>query len=300
MAFTTTSASSTDKRVLLLGARGFIGRHLLPRLARQGFAVRSAGRSSTPRVDFAHMRSASQWLPVLQDVDVVINAVGILRSTGGNAIADVHQHSPMALFEACVQSGVRQIVQISALGVDGNETDYARTKRAADLHLLALAEKHDALRALIIRPSVVIGKGGASTQLFTRLAKLPVLLMPAPMLSHAIQPIAVGDLCDAIVQLILKERTGIVELGGPEPLSMAALVASLRAQMGLRPARVHRLPDSITRLSARCGDLVSASPWSSASLELASHDNCCDPRTALALLGRASIAPAQLLASMRG
>ena len=292
-----TSTQIPGPRVLLIGARGFIGRHLLPRLVGQGYEVLGAGRNGSPRVDLSRMRAVEDWLPHMSGVDIVVNAAGMLRSTPGNAIADVHERSPMALFEACVQARVHQIVQISALGVDGNETDYARTKRAADQHLLALAQQHS-LRALVVRPSLVFGDGGASTQLFLNLAKLPVLLMPRPMLRYRVQPIAIGDLADAILRLMQRDTTGIVELGGPEPLTMAALTASLRQQMGLRPALVRPLPDALTRLSARAGDLVSTSPWSSASLELASHDNCCDPQTVPDILGRATIAPGQLLASL--
>lgn len=293
----TETGAAQNQRVLLIGARGFVGRHLLPRLVSAGYTVQAAGRNGPLRVDYAQLHSAEQWLPLLQNIDVVVNAAGMLRSTPGNAIEDVHERAPIALFDACAQSSVRQVVQISALGVDGNETAYARTKRAADRHLLALAE-HAAFGALIIRPSLIFGNGGASTQLFMNLARMPWLFMPRPMLTHNVQPIAVADLCDAIVRLMQNDARGIVELGGPRPLTMAALVASLRQQMGMRAAMVQPLPDSITRLSARCGDYMSVSPWCSASLEMASHDNCCDPQTATDALGRATIAPEHLLATL--
>ena len=302
-----TSAGSTvnpGRTVLLCGAQGFIGAALAQQLQAQGFNVVALSRRSVPAINFASMLHAADWLPHLRGVDMVVNAVGSLRGQPGNArhagapLAAIHTGAPKALFDACAQAGVRRVLQLSALGVEGNNTDYARTKRAADEHLLALTAQGQ-LDGLVVRPSIVVGAGGASTQLFLNLAKLPVLVLPAAMRQQRIQPVAVADAACAMVRLLLSPTTGIVPLGGPEPLSMAALIASLRQQGGHAAPRVLTLPRLATTLSARLGDAVPTSPWCSASLELASHDNCCDPAPLARWLGHAPVAPAQLLAAIR-
>ncbi|WZB69924.1 NAD-dependent epimerase/dehydratase family protein [Achromobacter xylosoxidans] len=93
----------------------------------------------------------------------------------------MHADAPIALFDACAAAGVRRVVQISALGIAHSATRYASTKRAADEHLLALTEQ-GRLNGCVLRPSVVFGAGGASSQLFLALARLPALLLPRAVL----------------------------------------------------------------------------------------------------------------------
>ncbi len=298
-----TSHSNTHaapRKVLLCGAHGFIGHALAKQLRAQGLEVIAASRRAQPAINFATMQRASDWLPHLQEVDLVINAVGSLRDqpgAQGARLEALHHTAPRALFDACAQAGVRRVLQLSALGVDGNDTDYARTKRAADAHLLELTAQGQ-LDGLVVRPSIVIGARGASTQLFLNLAKLPVLLLPAVMRERLIQPVTAAELAEAMQRLLFSPTTGIVELGGPQRLSMAAMIASLRQQAGHAAPKLLTLPGFATQASARLGDVVASSPWCSASLTLASHDNCCDPAPMEHWLGRQPTAPAQMLASL--
>jgi hypothetical protein len=57
-------------------------------------------------VDYTRDRSESAWLPRLAGIDVVINAVGILRETDTATFAALHIAAPGALFRACVQAGI--------------------------------------------------------------------------------------------------------------------------------------------------------------------------------------------------
>src|SRR5436190_2145514 len=79
-----------------------------------------------------------------------------------------------ALFEACVTTDVRRVLQVSALGADLDMTGYQRSKHAADRHLLSLP-----LDATVLRPSLVFGPEGASTKMFFTLASLPLIGLPA-------------------------------------------------------------------------------------------------------------------------
>lgn len=283
--------------VLLCGAQGFIGQALASQLRLQGFHVLAASRQAQNAINYGAMRSTADWLPHLQNVQIVINAVGSLRDqpgTGGADLETLHHQAPQALFDACAQAGVRRVLQLSALGVEGNDTVYARTKRAADAHLLQLTAQ-GLLDGLVVRPSIVIGARGASTQLFLNLARLPVLVLPAVMRERLIQPVIASELAEAMVRLLLSSTTGVVELGGPVQLTMAAMIASLRQQAGHAAPVAITLPRVATLASARLGDAFAASPWCSASLELASHDNSCDPAPLAHWLGRIPTAPGQML-----
>ena len=296
------SPNTPQPTVLLCGGQGFIGQALARQLRAQGMRVIAASRRSQPPLQFGKMQQPADWLPHLQGVDMVINAVGSLRDQpgpDGASLEALHQTSPQALFEACAQAGVRRVMQLSALGVDDNDTAYARTKRAADARLLALTAQGQ-LDGIVVRPSIVIGAQGASTQLFMRLALLPVLVLPAVMQQRLMQPVAVDELAEVMLRLLQSATTGTVSLGGPRRLSMAHMILSLRQQAGRSKALQLRLPDWATQASARLGDAVPSSPWCSASLQLASLDNCCDPAPMAQWLGRAPSDPAQMLALIRG
>ena len=291
--------------ILLTGSTGFIGHTLKAALERAGHTVRggvsprrSALQPGQVAMDFAHDTSASAWLPRLEGIDAVVNAVGVLRDTRQRPIDAVHRDTPIALFDACAQAGVQRVVQISALGIDASNTRYAQTKLAAEAHLQQLAAQGK-VRAAILRPSVVFGKGGDSSALFMNLARLPLALLPGPVLQARVQPVSVHDLAAAVVALLgpAIDQTGTMECTGPEALTMGAFIASLRQQLGQRPATVLRLPQPLTTLSARLGDAVPPSPWCSETLAMLGSDNVGNPAQFEQLLGRKGVHYSQLVAT---
>lgn len=269
--------------VWLLGASGFVGQHVAQALLASGHTL-----VNRPRVDMARATAAADWRPCLSGVDAVVNTVGVLRDSRRRPIWPTHASGPQALFDACAQAGVRRVVQVSALGIEGSSTAYARSKRAADEHLLALADR-GALEAVVLRPSIVVGEGGASTGLFRALARLPWLLLPAPVARGLAQPLHVDDLAAAVVACLGGDQRGVVELAGPEVFTLQALIAHWRAALGHAPARVALLPEAPSRWSARLGDAVPLSPWCSESLALLAQPNTADASGLQALLGRAPV-----------
>ena len=291
--------------ILLTGSTGFIGQTLKAALEGAGHNVHGgvSPRNLAPKtdevpMDFAHDTSAATWLPRLQGIDAVVNAVGVLRDTRARPIDAVHRDTPIALFDACVQAGVQRVVQISALGIEGSSTRYAQSKLATEAHLKKLAAQHP-LRAAILRPSVVFGKGGDSSALFMNLARLPVALFPGPVLDARVQPVSVHDLAAAVVALLgaAQSQTGTIECTGPDSLTMGDFIASLRQQLGHKPATVLRLPQLLTQISARLGDAVPASPWCSETLAMLGSDNVGNPTVFEQLLGRPGVHYSQLVAS---
>lgn len=287
-------------RVLICGGTGFLGRHIVNALVQQGHDPVVLSRHASPALDFAQATSPEQWRSYLQGIDAVINAVGALRDKPGQDLTTLHTTAPVALFDACAQAAVpiRRVVQISALGVDQSDTRYATTKRAADEHLLALGATGE-LNPVVVRPSVIFGAGGASSQLFLGLAKLPALLLPSLMQQSFIQPVAVRELAEVVAGLATSSANGgVIEIGGPEPLSIERFIASLRAQMAYRPASVHPLPDWLSTASARLGDRLPWLPWCSETMAMLENHNITNPQTLAALLGREPTGPGQLLATL--
>jgi uncharacterized protein YbjT (DUF2867 family) len=246
------------------------------------------------RVDYAQDTRADAWLPRLKDIDAVINAIGVLRDSPRRPIEAVHSSTPIALFDACSLAGQQRrkalrVIQISALGIEDNTTCYAYTKRAADEHLLGLNASAK-VKATVLRPSIVFGKGGQSSQLFVQLSKWPVLFLPQAVLTARVQPVAVQDLAHAVAKLVDQQSTeALLECVGPHALTLSAFIASLRQQQNLTPARVLPLPQFLTRLSVRIGDRIPVIPWCSETQALLGKDNVSTSCAFAQLLGHAPL-----------
>lgn len=285
--------------ILVCGDTGFIGGHISRQLRAAGHQV--SGLKSAPALDFTRALDPADWQARLAGINAVVNAVGILKDSARRPMAAIHTQAPLALFEACALAGIRRVVQISALGVDQMDTAYARTKRAADEGLLALAAD-GRLDAAILRPSVVYGPGGEGSTMFMRLARLPLLVMPGIALHSRLQPVAVTDIAAAVLNLLsgeARDRTGMFAAVGPRQLSLGDFIQSLRAQLGHGPARQIGLPDCWSIAMARAGDWLPPSPFTSDTLAMLRVPNVADPAATAAfagLLGRPAVAPDEMVA----
>ena len=271
--------------ILLCGASGFVGRTVRVALEAAGHTVTGPELG----IDFCRDVTPAAWLPRLQGIAAVVNAVGVLRDTARRPMQAVHVAAPAALFDACAQAGVRRVVHVSALGIDKAQVPYATTKRAAEQHLLAL-NAAGRLDGVVLRPSIVFGRGGASSSLFMALARSPVLLAPRAMITARVQPVSVRDLAEAAGRLLdpglARHVTGVLPCVGPAPLTLAEFVISLRRQGRHGRPLVCAQPDWLTRLSVIIGDRVPALPLCTETMALLQHDNVADPLPFAAVLGR--------------
>ena len=95
---------------------------------------------------------------------------------------NIHYEAPKAIFEACVEQGIKKIIQISALGIDKVDVPYAKSKLAIDNYLQTLD-----IDSTIVRPGLVYGKGAyGGSSLFRGLAGLPFIL-PMPGRAEQLQ-----------------------------------------------------------------------------------------------------------------
>jgi uncharacterized protein YbjT (DUF2867 family) len=290
-------------RILLTGASGFIGRHLLHALLAEGHEVVCAGRrpaSVRPageavrltniHADFTQDTDKSVWQARLSGIDAVVNTVGIFRERGKQSFSRLHVAAPRALFAACAESDdVQMVVQLSALGADENAaTPYHLSKKAADDYLASLP-----IRSCIVQPSLVYGPGGASARVFKAMASAPfaVRMGNAPQL---VQPVHVDDVVAAIVTL-LRQRLPLpahggtaqrLALAGPQALSFTDYLALLRSSMGMGRLRVLRLPNPVARLLARIGRWLPGGLLDPDALSMLERGNTADPGPLLRLLGR--------------
>lgn len=196
--------------VLLTGGGGFLGHNIANTLVAAGHKVNPVSRRHG--VDFARMQKTGDWLPYLEETDPVINCVGIINETGSQRFDALHSLAPIALFHACDQAGVRRVLQISALGTDETAfSAYHLSKRVADDFLRTLD-----LDWLVLRPSLIYGKGGKSADLFMRLSASPII--PIVGDGHQqVQPIHVSDVAAIVLQGLASTKTRqTIDIAGSE------------------------------------------------------------------------------------
>lgn len=297
-------------RILVTGSSGFIGRNLVDALLRDGHmivcAVRRLPKEKPPsdvpgmpalqyvQADFMCDLKPEDWMPRLQGIDAVVNAVGIIREHGAQTFDALHVKAPCALFAACAAVGVRRIVQISALGADERaESAYHLSKKAADDFLVA-----QRLPAVILQPSLVYGPGGASAALFDTLATLPVLARFGDG-RQMVQPVHIEDVVDAVragldaalcAALHDEASSGIqahrIAVVGPKAMTLNDFLRVLRAAMRLRPAFVVPVPMAVVRMAAHVAGMSRRSTLDRDTFRMLERGNTGDPAKMVQLIGR--------------
>jgi uncharacterized protein YbjT (DUF2867 family) len=279
--------------ILITGVTGFIGGHVAAALAGRGHRIIGTVKSPPKNdreaspfrlicADYTRDFDVNIWKTRLAGIDVVINAVGILRERGQQTFEALHDHAPRALFAACAAEGVK-VIQISALGADENaRSRYHLSKKIADDALLA-----SVTRAVVVQPSLVYGSGGASAKLFNLIASLPIIPLPGEG-DQQIQPIHIDDLTCAISELVETDRYvgQRVPLVGPEPLTLQRYLSELRRLMGLGPGIFLHMPVFFVDIAAQAGQWMEKGLLDVESWQMLQRGNTADAGSTRELLGR--------------
>lgn len=257
-------------RIVLLGATGFVGHHLLPRLSAAGHQCLALSRyrmacrdlSLIPRVE---VRQAKVYDPerlarCFEGADAVINMVGILNESGrsGQGFRKAHLELTERVIDACRTAGVARLVQVSALNAGKGKSHYLITKGEAEERIREASD----IAGTILQPSVIFGEGDSFFNRFADLLKFaPVLPLACPQ--SRMQPVWVGDVAAAIEIVLEDQQTAgkTLVLVGPRDYSLKELVEFTAQAAGLK-RRIVGLPDGLARLQGRLLDFVPGKPFS--------------------------------------
>lgn len=254
------SRLQTSKLATVFGGSGFVGRHTVRALAKNGWRVRAAVR----RPDLAghlqpmgvvgqihavqaNVRYPQSCLQACDGADAVINLVAILHKSGAQTFEKVHVEGARAVARAARQAGVKTFVHVSAIGADPKSPgNYGRTKAAGEAAVLE--EFPD---AIILRPSLVFGP---EDQFFNRFAAMAQRAPMLPLVGGGrtkFQPVFVGDLASAIANAVAGQgKPGTVyEIGGPEVATFRELLDRTQEWAG-RDRAYLRMPFWLAKLAA--------------------------------------------------
>ncbi|MFN9335051.1 MAG: complex I NDUFA9 subunit family protein [Alphaproteobacteria bacterium] len=272
--------------VTVFGGGGFIGRHIVQRLAAAGHSIRIAGRDTERAARLCTMGGVGQITPVAASItdeassaravvgaDIVINLVGILFESRAGDFQRIQAEGAGRVARLAAAAGAKQFLHLSAIGADAASPSlYAQTKAAGEAAVLAAFPS-----AIILRPSVVFGP---DDQFFNRFAGLAALLpfMPVVAGETRFQPVYVGDVADAAMAALADPAASgkVFELGGPRVMSMRQVLRYILDVTGRRRPMI-ALPEGFVRLQARLGELLPTPPLTRDQLILLGKDNVVSP-----------------------
>jgi NADH dehydrogenase len=229
-----------SRLVTIFGGSGFVGRHLVRALAREGWRIRVAvrrpdlaghlqplGAVGQIHAVQANLRYRDSITRAVQGADAVVNLVGILAETGRQSFSAVQAQGAKAVAEEAATAGIARFVQLSAIGADANsEAAYARSKAQGEAYVKAAIPG-----AVILRPSIVFGP---EDQFFNRFARMAQFLPFLPLIGGGntrFQPVYVADVAAAAAKALDGGAIdgATYELGGPDVRSFRALLEYILA-----------------------------------------------------------------------
>ena len=242
--------------ILITGATGFVGPHIVHALRAEGREVRALIRDGADAArlhawgcetvvgdvtDPAGLRRA------VEGCDTVVHLVAIINGKPSD-FERVMSRATRDLVAAAREAGVRRFVLMSALGTDERTKELVPYYRAK--WEMEQAVKGSGLEHVIFRPSFVFGKGGALAQ-FRRIAKLAPVTPIVGAGTQRIQPIWVEDVAAYFAAAIDEPEAAnrTFELGGPDIVTWNEFWARLKRSLGTRRPSVH-LPVALMRAQA--------------------------------------------------
>jgi NADH dehydrogenase len=235
--------------VAVTGASGFLGGALCRALAAKGYEVRALVRE--PARYTGAGRALRCELPdgideaALAGADAVVHCAYATRETDLARMKRVNEEGTRRLLEASRRAGVSRLVFVSTVAAASDAPNYyARSKHA-------LEALFDPQRDAIVRPGLVIGRGGRG--LFQQLQDNLKGLGVVPLFDGGRQPLQtvhVDDICEAIARILERGLPGAFNVAEPEPPTFAEFLRMLADRLGVR-ARFVPLPFAPVLLAVR-------------------------------------------------
>lgn len=229
--------------ILITGATGYIGRHLVARLVAQGERQRCLVRNTRRAADIlpadkvelvqGNTISSTSLAEAMQGIETVVHAAFMtadLKQSAVNHYEETNVQGTKNVIQAAKEAGVRRIIEISGLGTRPDKPGtYMEGRFLAEKML-----KESGLDWTIIQPSVLFGK---DAPFIKGLADLIRTTPVVPLIGGGktlFQPIYVEDVV-TIIMYVLEEpertKNKTYTIGGPAYLSFTQVIDALLQTM---------------------------------------------------------------------
>lgn len=251
-------------RALVLGASGYIGSHLIPRLVEHGYRVRAVARNSkvleARNWENVELVGADVLQPAtldaaFEDIDVAYYLVHSMAAGRNFGRLDLEAADHVA--RAAERARIKRIVYLGGLVPPDADSEHLLSRRETGEHLRA-----GAVPVTEIRAGMIVGPGSAAFEVIRDLVyNLPLMTTPRWVQSKS-TPIALDNLLEYLVRVPELEVTAgeIYDASGPEMLSYAEMMRQFGAVVGKKPLIIP-VPVLTPKLSSYWLSLVTTVPY---------------------------------------
>ncbi len=309
--------------VLVDGASGYVGSHLVFALSNGAYGVRCLVHPKAQEEDIAVLKSCKAEIfrgslidpsseeairRAFEDVVAAVHLIGSVAPKRGEKLSDLHIEQTRAFVKYCQEAKVAKIVMVTALGSGKQaKSEYHRTKWQAEEVV-----RRSGIPYVILRPSLIIGRtfGRRNSKLVMRYLKIIGTKRIVPLIAgggNKVQPIFVGDLIFAIMRCVFTDAADAAvfghefELGGPEVITMHQFVEMLMEQVVGERKSICSVPAPLANAFAVAMQICQEVPTlSTDQVRIAQQDNICHENALKLVLDIEPTSLSKALATYRG
>ena len=251
----------------MTGSTGFVGGYLVPALLKRGDVVRCLARTPSKAESLADagaeivrgdLLDRASLDRAVRGCDAVVHLAAVADSSDPELNERVNVEGTRALGDACVEAGVRRIVNVSSTCAGRPLQDaYGETKARAERQL-----DRPELAVTHLRPTMIYGHGSYEFDLFARVVqRAPRVPIPGDG-RNVLQPVFVEDAVAVILRCLDTDASvgSTYDVCGPESIEVNDFIGLLGRVQG-RTARPLHVPAKLALLGARVLGRLTARPF---------------------------------------
>jgi len=268
--------------ILVTGGTGFVGSHLVKRLASERIQTRCLVRKTSDtqklkelgiEVAYGDVLDKESLKKAVEDVETVIHLVGIIVEKKGATFEIIHTQGTRNLVDMSKAAGVRRFIYISALGARENaRSRYHKTKWEAEQAVI-----NSRMEYVIFRPSIMIGIGGEFITMLTKIVRWAPII-PIVDGESKVQPIYVENTVDCIIKSLTDPKTTnrIFEIAGPDQITYKELFLALMEILEIDNPTFQIPITFMWPLACILEGVMEKPPITTQQLTMLQEDNICD------------------------
>ncbi len=257
------------KKIIVLGATGYVGGRLVAKLLEEGYQVRATGRSKEklksrfwadhPQVELfdADVQNLDSLRKALKGMDIAYYLVHSMNPERSD-FEEADRIAANNMIKISQECDVKRIIYLGGLGEDNPQL----SKHLKSRHEVCEILNSGPVPVTTLRAAMIIGSGSASFEILRYLVeRLPIMITPR-WVNTPNQPIAIRNVIEYLCGCAQKDETAgqTYDIGGKEILSYLELMKIYADVAGLAPRIFIQVPIFTPRLSSLWIHLVTPVP----------------------------------------